>query len=254
MWSTAYGLIALAAVAFAVLYTVAHTPTLTAVSLADQLYNAKSWLAQNLPAFARTEKLSHFRLYSNVVRVKAVNATAYNAGQLVKFSVALPLGYRLEREGRNVLYQLFLNVTACRRVAAPRGEPYVLYEVELRHSLDPLPWLEVYAAVPRNSTEFYNWLYSLYKAWGRPPAVGLDPMVGADAGLVELVKAEHVLLYDATDGVARLYAAAPVSAAYILVVDYPLAAPLTCAYENLGVGTQDDIPVIEPPNPPELVK
>ncbi len=254
MWSTAYGLIALAAVAFAVLYTAVHVPVLSTFSLADQLYNAKSWLAQNLPAFARTEKLSHFRLYVNIVRVKMVNVTAHDSSERrwVLFPIAIPLGYRLEREGRNVLYQLFLNVTACRRVAAPRGEPYVLYEVELRHSLDPLPWLEVYAAVPRNSTEYYNWLYSLYKAWGRPPAVGLDPMVGADAQLVELVKAEHALLYDATGGVARLYAAAPVSAAYILVVDYPLAAPLTCPYEDLGVGTQDDIPVIEPPNPPDV--
>ena len=232
MWSAAYSLVALAIAAFALLYAAVHTPTLAPVNFADQLYGAKTWLAGYLPSLPRTDRASYFRLYVNVVRIKVVNATAYDSSERrwVLFPIALPLGYKLEREGRNILYQLFLNVTACRRIAAPRGEPYVLYEIEVRHSLDPLPWLEVYAAVPRNSTEYYNWLYSLYKAWGRPPAVGLDPTVEAAATHVEFVEAEHALVYNATSGAARLYAAAPASAVYILVVDYPLAAPLTCPY------------------------
>jgi len=256
MWSAAYSLVALAVAAFALLYAAAHTPTLAPVNFADQLYGAKTWLAGYLPSLPRTDRASHFRLYVNVVRVKMVNVTAYDSSerQWVLFPIALPLGYRLEREGRNILYQLFLNVTACRRIAAPRGEPYVLYEIEVRHSLDPLPWLEVYAVVAENVAEYYNWLYGYYKAWGRPVAVGLDPYVRADGGFVVLMKAEHALVYNATSGTSTLYVTAPASALYILVVDYPLAAPLTCPYKNLGVGTQNDIPVIEPPNPPELVK
>jgi len=225
-------LVALAVAAFALLYAAVHTPTLAPVNFADQLYGAKTWLAGRLSSLPRTDRASHFRLYVNVVRIKVDNATAYDFSERrwVLFPIALPLGHKLEREGRNVLYQLFLNVTACRRIAAPRGEPYVLYEIEVGHSLDFIPWLEVYAAVPRNATEYYSWLYGLYKAWGRPPAVGLDPTVEAAAIHVEFVEAEHALVYNATDGAARLYAAAPASAVYILVADYPLAAPLTCPY------------------------
>jgi len=84
--------------------------------------------------------------------------------------------------------------------------------------------------MPRDPSQYYSWLHSYYTAWGRPPAVGLDPRVGADvnAGLVELVKAEWALVYDAASGATILYAAAPPTAPYILVVDYPLAIPLAC--------------------------
>jgi len=163
--------------------------------------------------------------------VKA-NATAYDyvAKQWVTFPVYLPVGYRLERAGENVVYQVYLNVTRCINATLPQGEPAVLYEVELRHSLDPLPWLDVYAAVPQNITQYYNWLHSYYTAWRRPPAVGLDPGVGedVDAGFVDYVKAEWALVHNATSDSARLYVAAPAAALYILLVDYPLKLPLTC--------------------------
>jgi len=232
MWSLAYGLIALAVVAFVVLYAAAHAPSFKTVNLADQLYGAKGWLASNLPAFPKVDSTSRFRVFVNVVRVVRINATAYDyrTGQWVAFPIYLPVGYRLERAGENVVYQIYLNVTRCRYTALPRGGPVVLYEVELMHSLDPLPWLEVYAAVPRNITQYYSWLYGYYTAWGRPPAAGLDPRVGADvdAGLVELAKAEWALIHNATSGATMLYAAAPPSAPYILVVDYPLKIPLAC--------------------------
>jgi hypothetical protein len=231
MWSLAYGLIALAVVAFVVLYAAAHAPSFKTVNLADQLYGAKKWIAEYLPSFPKVES-TLFRTSVNVVRVVKANATAYDyrTGQWVAFPIYLPVGYRLERAGENVVYQIYLNVTRCRYTALPRGGPVVLYEVELMHSLDQLPWLEVYAAVPRNLTQYYSWLYSLYNAWGRPPAVGLDPRVGADAGagFVDYVKAEWALVYDATSGATMLYAAAPPSAPYILVVDYPLKIPLAC--------------------------
>jgi hypothetical protein len=55
MWSAAYGLIALAVVAFVVLYAAAHAPSFISVNLADQLYRAKKWLADNLSSLPRTD-------------------------------------------------------------------------------------------------------------------------------------------------------------------------------------------------------
>ncbi len=230
MWSLAYGLIALAAVAFVVFYAAAHAPNFTTVNLADQLYGAKGWLASNFPSFPKVDSTSRFRVFANVVRVVRINATAYDyrTKQWVEFPVYLPVGYRLERVGENVVYQIYLNVTRCRNATLQGGTFATLYEVELKHSLDLLPWLEVYAAVPHNLTQYYSWLYGYYTAWGRPPAVGLDPVVGADVGLVDYVKAEWALVHNATSGATMLYAAAPPTALYILVVDYPLAVPLAC--------------------------
>ncbi len=256
MWSLAYGLIALAVVAFVVLYAAAHAPSFKTVNLADQLYGAKGWLAGNLPSFPKVESTSRFRVFVNVVRVARANATAYDyrMRQWTTFPVYLPVGYRLERAGENVVYQIYLNVTRCRYTALPRGEPAVFYEIELKHSLDPLPWLEVYAAVPRNLTQYYNGLYSFYMAWRRTPAVGLTPRVGADVGLVDYVKAEHVLVYNATSDTTKLYVAAPAAALYVLVVDYPLKLPLTCpdqiAFASTSSGSQrSDTPTIDFPSP-----
>jgi hypothetical protein len=230
MWSLAYGLVALAVVAFVVFYAAAHAPNFKAVNLADQLYGAKGWLAGNLPSFPKVDSTSRFRVFVNVVRVAKANATAYDyrTRQWTTFPVYLPVGYRLERAGENVIYQIYLNVTRCRYTALPRGEPAMLYEIKLRYSLDQLPWLEVYAAVPHNLTQYYSWLYGYYTAWGRPPAVGLDPRVGADVGLVDYVKVEWALAYNATSDTAKLYVAAPAAALYVLLVDYPLKLPLIC--------------------------
>ncbi len=143
------------------------------------------------------------------------------------FPVQLPTGYKLAKSNSNLLYELYLDVVSCRHVTL-QGGAATLYVVELRHSLSQLPWLEVYAAVPRNPSQYYDWLYNLYTAWGRPPAIGLDPRVGADAdsGFVDYVKAEWALVYDEASDLSILYAAPP--APYILVVDYPLAVPLAC--------------------------
>jgi hypothetical protein len=256
MWSLAYGLIAFAVVAFVVLYAAAHAPSFKTVNLADQLYGAKGWLASNLPSFPRVELTSRFRVFVNVVRVVKANATAYDyrTRQWTTFPIHLPVGYRLERAGENVIYQIYLNVTRCRYTALPRGEPAVLYEIELKHSLDPLPWLDVYAAVPHNLTQYYNSLYSYYTAWRKPLAIGLDPRVGADVGLVDYVKAEWVAVYNATGGVTMLYVAAPAAALYVLLVDYPLKLPLTCpeqiASASASSGSQrSDTPTIDFPSP-----
>jgi hypothetical protein len=255
MWSLAYGLIALAVVAFVVLYAAAHAPNFKTVNLADQLYGAKKWLASNLPSFPKVDSTSRFRVSVNVVRVVKANATAYDyrTRQWVVFPIYLPVGYRLERAGEDVVYQIYLNVTRCRYTALPRGEPAMLYEIELKHTLDILPWLDVYAAVPHNLTQYYSWLHSYYTAWGRPPAVGLDPRVGADDDLVELVKVEWAAVYNATSDTAKLYVAAPAAALYVLLVDYPLKLPLTCLpqFASTSSGSQrSDTPTIDLPSPP----
>jgi len=226
MWSAAYGLIALAVVAFVVLYAVLHTPDLASVNLADQLYHVKKRLADNITSLPRTDSQAYFVVGSNLVKVKVVDATASGGA----FPVQLPIGYKLRGGDNNLLYELYLNVTSCRSASLQGGAAVILYVVELKHSLSQLPWLEVYAAVPRDVTQYYSWLHSYYTAWGRPPTVGLDPRVGADvdAGLVDYVKAEWALVYDAASDMTILYAAAPPSAPYILVVDFPLAIPLAC--------------------------
>jgi len=216
MWSTAYGLIALAVVAFVVLYAALHAPAFASVNLADQLYSAKSRLESSLPSLPRTDKPAYFRVYSNIVRIEAANATAYGTS----FPVELPLGYKLAAEGNNLLYEIYLDVETCRPVSLRGGGAAMLYVVELRQSVDVLPWLAVYYA-DVNSTAYYQQLYGLYRAWGRPPAVGLD--LGAP-----LSKAEWALVYNATSGSDVLYVAAPPSSPYIVVEDYPLAIPLAC--------------------------
>jgi len=227
MWSAAYGLIALAVVAFVVHYAALHTPSVASVNLADQLYNAKRQLAGSLPSLPRTDNPAHFAVSSgNIVKVTVANVTA--SGRT--FPVQLPVGYKLSSREDKLLYELYLNVTSCRPAALQGGAAATLYVVELRHSLDQLPWLEVYAAVPRDPSQYYSWLYNYYAAWGRPPAAGLDPRMGADAdaGLVDYVKAEWALVYDEASDLSILYAAAPPSALYILVADYPLTIPLAC--------------------------
>jgi hypothetical protein len=226
MWSAAYGLIALAVVAFVVLYAALHTPNLASVNLADQLYIAKKRLASSLTSLPRTDNITNFATSDNVVRVRTVNVTA--SGKT--FPVQLPISYKLRKGGNNLLYELYLNVISCRSAALQSGAAATLYVVELKHSVSQLPWLEVYAAVPRDAAQYYSWLYGYYTAWGRPPTVGLDPGVVADvdAGLVEYVKAEWALVYDEASGLSALYVAAPPSAPYVLVVDYPLAIPLAC--------------------------
>ncbi len=226
MWSAAYGLITLAVVAFVVLYAAAHTPNFKTVNLADQLYNAKKRLADSLTSLPRTDNPTHFAANVNVVRVRTANAAA--SGRT--FPVQLPTSYKLSAREDNLLYELYLNVISCRPVTFQTGAAATLYVVEIRHSLSQLPWLEVYAAVPRDPSQYYDWLHSLYQTLGRPPAVGLTPRIGADvdAGLVELVKAEWALVHDEASDLSILYVAAPPPAPYILVVDYPLAIPLAC--------------------------
>jgi len=95
MWSAAYGLIALAVVAFVALYAAAHAPSFVSVNLADQLYNAKKQLADGLSSFLRTTSSSDFAANDNVVRVRVANITVSGT----TFPVQFPISYKLSARG-----------------------------------------------------------------------------------------------------------------------------------------------------------
>ncbi len=217
MWSAAYGLIALAVVAFVVLYAAAHAPSFKTVNLADQLYNAKKRINDSLPSLPRTDSFTQFAANTNVVAVGVADVAVSNAS----FPVQFPLGYRLSADGGGILYEVNLVVIRCRRAALQGGAAVTLYAVWLSHSVDALPWLSVYYA-DVDAAAYYSQLYNLYQTLGRPPTVGLD--LPAE----KLNKAEWALVYDADSGTAVLYTAAPPSAPYIVVEDYPLKIPLAC--------------------------
>ncbi len=164
MWSMAYGVIALALLAFVTLYAALHTPHFTSVNLASELYIIKSTLNNTLDKFALTNKNG------------------------------APVGYVLHREGRFLTYDLHIYVNRCTYAVAPSGEPSVLYEITLRHSLHIMPWVETYAYVTTDGV---------------------------------LKRVEYVMVYDDDAKTTSLYVLAPLGTV-IYIVDYPLKVPLAC--------------------------
>jgi len=211
MWSTAFGLVALAVVLFVATYAALHTPTLATVNIADQLYAAKTAL-NRLDAFDAYANYSAFQNATpNAVLVKDVVVCPPGLGK--PLAVAVPAGYKLSSEGRNVRYQLYVHLASCRNVTTPWDEPAVLYEVELLHSLDFLPWLDVVAVPVENLTQY---LLSInYNA----------PLLG-QLTAYPAAKAQWAMVYDGN--VTKLYIAAPLSTPLIYIVDYPLRLPLAC--------------------------
>jgi hypothetical protein len=212
MWSAAYGLIAVAVVAFAILYAVAHTPSLTPANAADEVYRVKLQMKQSLPGLTRVERPED--LADNTIYV----ARAWRGAGNASFPVHVPLAYVLGGG-----YKIAASVLECRDWILPSGEPAVLYKVALYHHV-VMPWLEVHAAIPANETDFYLKLYEAYRKSGKPPLLGVDQ---AGSGLMH-VRAEHALVYNASSGLYTLYVIAPRRAAYIVIVDYPLELPLSC--------------------------
>jgi len=119
MWSAAYGLITLAVVAFVALYAAAHAPSFKTVNLADQLYNAKKRLADDLSSLPRTDNPTNFAANVNVVRLKVANITVSGT----TFPVQFPISYKLSARGDNLLYQVYLNVISCRPATLHGGAP-----------------------------------------------------------------------------------------------------------------------------------
>ncbi|RFA95810.1 hypothetical protein [Pyrobaculum aerophilum] len=212
MWSLAYGLIALAVVAFVVMYATLHFSKPASINLADDLYAAKR---KALDVFY-TDSLAVFKRNSGVAYY--VNVTAYDPATRKYVELGMPVAYRLQGEASYYIYSLALNAT-CRLYAAKAyGEPAVLYAVEIEYPLDPAPWLEVYAVVPK----YANWTSYFY-----PGAVLTTEIVDWNIGhLFDAVKAEWALSNNGTRAV--LYALVPKAAVGILVVDYPAKAFITC--------------------------
>jgi len=209
MWSTAFGLVALAVVLFVVAYAALHAPSVITVSIADQLYAVKTAL-NRLGAFNVYANYSAFQnATSNAVLVKGVTVCPPGLGK--PLTVAVPVGYKLSGEGRNVRYQLYVYLKSCRNATTPWGELAALYEVELKHSLDFLPWLDVVATPVENLTQYFL----NYSA----------PLLGQSAEY-PVVKAQWAMVYDGN--ITKLYVVAPLSTPLIYVVDYPLRLPLAC--------------------------
>jgi len=211
MWSTAFGLVALAVVLFVATYAALHTPTLATVNIADRLYAAKTAL-NRLDAFNAYANYSAFQNATpNAILVKDVAVCSPGLGK--PLAVAVPVGYKLSSESRNIQYQLYIHLASCRNATTPWGELAALYEVELRHSLDFLPWLDVVATPVENLTQ--HLLSINYSA----------PLLGQIAAY-PATKAQWAMVYDGN--VTRLYIAAPLSTPLIYIVDYPLRLPLAC--------------------------
>lgn len=233
MWSLAFGVIALAVVAFVVAYAALHAPAFTSVGLVDQLYSAKLKAFAAVKAGARTNDTSVFNASIDVVyyRVVDINGT----------SIALPYAYRASGVGKNVRYEVLAGVSAHKRMAVRGGEPVVVVELTLAHFIE-MPWLEVYALAPTNRSALLQHYGQLYRRTGRPPLLVVDgpdfqSARTADVGwrYFRQERAEWALVR-APDGSYRMYVAIPeecyifeedgVRTYAVYVVDYPLGLPL----------------------------
>lgn len=237
MWSLAYGLVALALAAFVLMYAALHAPSLASEDIADQLYHAKK------AHLREVRSLYALALVENSVYVKVVNASF-----IPPYPVKIQLGYSLWGRGRggDVLFHMYAVVRRCRQAVSASGSPGLLLEADVRH-LAEVPWLEVYAVVPRNGSELWRRLYLDWLRGGEPPSVLSHPE------LLERAKAEWALVR-LPHGEYKLYALLPAGALGAAVVDYPAEAVLICP--ELGRPTPmynepaDISPPINPPQPP----
>ncbi|MEZ0320000.1 MAG: hypothetical protein ABWK05_08440 [Pyrobaculum sp.] len=203
MWALAYGLIALAVVAFVVMYAAYHTPLLHSVNLAEQLYQAKSAF-RDPSALHKTANVSEFNIVPTGVFVKVVKVPIRNppTGVVEEVPVDVPLAYKVSAEVRNVRYQVYAELLSCRNATTARGEPGVLYEIKLLHSIDALPWLEAHALVPTNASGIYEYYLKMWIRHNRtdlPQALPLwgDPSL-VKLGYAALVKAEKAAVFGPT--------------------------------------------------------
>ena len=231
MWALAYGLIALAVVAFVVMYAAYHTPYINLVNLADQLYYAKASF-RDPSALPKTANASEFNVLSTSVLVKVVKIPVRNSstGVLVEVPVAAPVAYKLSAVARNVRYQLYAELLSCKNATPARGKPGVLYEIRLMHSIDILPWLETYALIPVNASWSQYYLY-MGMAPNRTLSPSALPLLGEpkliELGYAKLVKTERALVLG-QDAAAKLYVWAPPEAIAVYLVDYPAKLVFVC--------------------------
>lgn len=234
MWSVTYGLIALALVAFVLMYAALHVPYAAGENYADQLYYAKKAHLKEVMS------LIALALVENSVYVKVVNVSNF----IPPYPVKVQLGYNLWGRGRggDVLFHMYVVVRGCRQAVSASGRPSLLLEADMRH-IAVMPWLEVYAVVPSN--ELWSRLYLDWLRSGAPPSVLSYPE------LLERTKAEWALVR-LPNGEYKLYALLPAEALGAAVVDYPAEAVLTCP-EAVGpqAHTYSESTLNDTPSPPQ---
>ena len=219
MWSFTYGLIALALAAFVLMYAALHAPSFAPANIADQLYSAKKALNASLPYMRVTTGSPGL----NEIAVLRDEITIPTQSGYVYITLLRPIAALVSRTDGLVNYTLFLGVVKCNAARLPRGENATLYEIEVRHPVDVLPWLEATALVPVNSS-FYLQYYEYYNQTGRIPPLGLlaDYAVEVDV--------ESALVATCSNGSCqtKLYVVAPAVAEAVYITDYPLKIPLSC--------------------------
>lgn len=220
MWSTAFGIITLAFVVFAIVYATLHVPHISNIDVIDQLYNVKLYLNQSLNSLNYTQNIEIFREYVNITRVRVVNITVSYNGSVVKYPLLFPLGHKVLGRERNVVYQLYVDIKWCRPTLLPSGTLAYLYEIKIRHSIDILPWLETKALVPISDSLFRHY-YDVWKSTNKPPVLGLSPPPNTT-----YVRVAKALIYSTREDDVKLYVVAPSPVIYI--IDYPLELPLAC--------------------------
>jgi hypothetical protein len=242
MWSTAYGLIALALVAAVVLYTALHTTQMKSLDVADDLYAAK----RGAMDYFFTDSLNVYKRNAEVSYYVLVNLTTTNG---TVFTVGVPVAYKLQGEARYYIYTAVFNVTRCTLYAAKAyGEPGVLYEIDVKYPLNPAPWFEVYAVAP----VAWNWTDYLYQTYRQSRPIlsavdGWNTVNVANSWLFALDKTEWAYVTNGT--YSRLYVLTTRSAVGVVVVDYPTTVFLGCknltSYLSIprqGVERRDDTP------------
>lgn len=180
MWALAFAVIAIALVAFAYAYAALHTAPWIPLKTAEDLYWAKRAINYTV-----TEEVGAFYGTWNVSLV-------YRLGNYV-----VPVAYRVSSRAGNAAYRLYIAVKSCRAAVDRSGRPVTIYTAELAHSVDPIPWLEIYAAWPASGG-------------GR-----LDLMP------LRLERAHYALVYHVSGGFSELHVAVPSDAVGFVVVDYP---------------------------------
>lgn len=203
-----FGLIALAVVAFAVVYVALHTPQLITLNIAEEWYYAKlkaAWGAKSL----ETSNLTVF----NSART---NATYYVVVNGIGYPVAVKAEGAINGTTK-VVYSVYLYLSNCTYVYTATGERARLYIIAMRHP-QIMPWLDVYTLYPGPGF----WQYFKGRVIGYD-----DPLYPRGFKYLVAEKAEWALVR-APDGSYALYVLAPPNATAVYVVDYPAGFVFAC--------------------------
>lgn len=178
MWSLGFALVAAALVSFVILYSYAHTVPWTPLRTAESLYWAKR--AVN---YTVTSDLHVYLNSSNVALLAEVG------------NYTVPVAYKVLSRADGIAYAVRMEVRDCWKAVDRSGMPVKVYVVELEHSIDPLPWFEVYAV------------------WLRAGGGWLDP--------AERRRAAYAIVHVLGSSTSTMYVVVPGDSWGFEVVDYP---------------------------------